>query len=486
MSDELSSSDDDNSEVFNNDYSQLSWVPRDILRRTNWLYRVDALRIHDLREMHNLWEICNLFEKYASMFVAWAYSIKAIMFTSTDNILISKLNNIFTILTKIIELFWSEGYCYFLDFLRIAYYPITNRFNCSNSGPRFATVSRVRISMLGHNEALELTGFSMNQLELLFKHLRIPDKVSEPNRHQFGGEEAFIHYMVYNRLGPTKLQLSQNYFGGDPRRFTYSIRLIAKHIYTNFYHKISGDSMRMWVQSIPEFQYAIWNKLRHGATVEETEHNEQVRANVTNFIFLGIPLNSFRIFGFLDDTGFRTTAPARGMRRKYGFIDDIQRTFYSGYFSAHGMKVQALTLPNGMFSSIYVASLRTSDSGLLNMSGLDNYLSSLFRELHVRMATAFDQFPAVYGDGIFPQLATIVARYSSPDVNESRINVRMSSVRQSIEHIFALHKNTFKLFNVAERFRLMLGGMHCYMLLFNSFFCSTVMSALMRVQTILI
>ena len=286
MSDELSSSDEDDSEVFNNDYSQLSWVPRDVLRRTNWLYRVDALRIHDLREMHNLWEICNLFEKYASMFVAWAYSIKAIMFTSTDNILISKLNNIFTILTKIIELFWSEGYCYFLDFLRIAYYPITNRFNCSNSGPRFATVSRVRISMLGHNEALELTGFSMNQLELLFKHLRIPDKVSEPNRHQFGGEEAFLHYMVYNRLGPTKLQLSQNYFGGDPRRFTYSIRLIAKHIYTNFYHKISGDSMRMWFHSIPEFQYAIWNKLRHGATVEETEHNEQVRANVTNFFWV--------------------------------------------------------------------------------------------------------------------------------------------------------------------------------------------------------
>ena len=48
--------------------------------------------------------------------------------------------------------------------------------------------------------------------------------------------------------------------------------------------------------------------------------------------------------------------------------------------------------------------------------------------------------------------------------------MRLLSVRQSIEHIFALHKNTFKLFNVAERFRLMLGGLYCYMLLFNSFF----------------
>ena len=83
----------------------------------------------------------------------------------------------------------------------------------------------------------------------------------------------------------------------------------------------------------------ICNKLRHGATVEETDHNEQVRGNVSNFIFLGIPLNSFRLFGFLDDTGFRTTAPGRGIRRNYGFLDDVQRTFYSGHFSAHGLKV---------------------------------------------------------------------------------------------------------------------------------------------------
>ena len=244
-----------------------------------------------MREMYQLWDICNLFERYATMFIAWAYSIKAIMSTSTDNIVTSELNNVFIIITKLIEMFWSEGYCYFLDFLRIAYYPVTNRFNSSNSGPRFATVTRLKISMLGHNEAKELTGFSMNQLELLYKHLRFPDKMSEPNRYQFGGEEAFLHYMVYNRSGPTKLQLSQNYFGGDPRRFTYSIRLVTKHIYTNFYHKISGDSMRMWIHQIPEFQYAIWNKLRQGATVEETVHNDQVRGNVSNFIFLGIPLN---------------------------------------------------------------------------------------------------------------------------------------------------------------------------------------------------
>ena len=49
--------------------------------------------------------------------------------------------------------------------------------------------------------------------------------------------------------------------------------------------------MRMWANQILEFQYAIWNKLRHGATVEETEHNKHVCADVASFIH-------FRFLGF--------------------------------------------------------------------------------------------------------------------------------------------------------------------------------------------
>ena len=97
MSIDSSSTDDDDSEQSNEDLSQISWLPRDLLRRTNWLYRVDALRIHDMREMYQLWDICNLFERYATMFIAWAYSIKAIMSTSTDNIVTSKLKVVQTI-----------------------------------------------------------------------------------------------------------------------------------------------------------------------------------------------------------------------------------------------------------------------------------------------------------------------------------------------------------------------------------------------------
>ena len=100
-----SSSEDDESEHFNHDSSLLSWVPRNILRRTNWLYCVDALIIHDIREMHNLWEICNLLKRYATQCITWAYSIKAFISTSSDNIVISKSQNILIIITKSLKRF---------------------------------------------------------------------------------------------------------------------------------------------------------------------------------------------------------------------------------------------------------------------------------------------------------------------------------------------------------------------------------------------
>ena len=157
--------------------------------------------------------------------------------------------------------------------------------------------------------------------------------------------------------------------------------------------------------------------------------------------FFGLPLNIFRILSFWMTLVLGL--PLQVVKEEeFCFFDDVQRSFYSGYFVSHGFKVQASILPNSMFSSIYLASMRVSDSGLLHMSGLDNYLSSLFCELNITMINKFDQYPAVYGDNIFSQLATIVARYSSPNENENenRTNVHLSSMRQSIEHIFVLHK----------------------------------------------
>ena len=43
--------------------------PRDVSRRTNWLYRVDALRNYDRREMSVIWELTELCRGYNTQFI---------------------------------------------------------------------------------------------------------------------------------------------------------------------------------------------------------------------------------------------------------------------------------------------------------------------------------------------------------------------------------------------------------------------------------
>ena len=62
-----------------------SWHPRDIIRRTNQLYRVDTLCNHDMREMQIIWEVAELFEGYATQFIIWAYAIKSVISSTQDN-----------------------------------------------------------------------------------------------------------------------------------------------------------------------------------------------------------------------------------------------------------------------------------------------------------------------------------------------------------------------------------------------------------------
>ena len=127
-----------------------------------------------------------------------------------------------------------------------------------------------------------------------------------------------------------------------------------------------------------------------------------------------------------------------------------------------------------MCGSVFIASWQISDAGLLNMSGLDNYLMLLFQEFGFREGNNNSQLPALNGDGIFPQLATIIARRVIQDDDDdngtsSRINAIMSSARQNIEHLFGLHETIFKLFSQPQQFKLLLSGEEVSKLIINSF-----------------
>ena len=55
-----------------------------------------------------------------------------------------------------------------------------------------------------------LRGLSKNLLSKLLNHL----KILPHGRTQFSGEKPYLHFMVYIRIGETKLRMSTNYFLG--------------------------------------------------------------------------------------------------------------------------------------------------------------------------------------------------------------------------------------------------------------------------------
>ena len=275
--------DENNSNANDNNLSL--WYPRSTIRRTNWLYRTDALRVSDLREITLAWELFSSHTDYVLHLLMLLHALSMKIQSSVGNIELQMKKTIKWI--KMVILFlWSEAYCYFLDFLQIAYYPSSNRFTSftGNIGPRFYPISCSTIDDLGINEARDMTGFTKQQLYLLLRHLRMPTEMSYPRKYRFSGEDALLHYLYWHRNGGTKLQMSTQKFGGDPRRFTYSIRLITDHLYTNFYHKVSGDSMRMWLPHIDSFRYAIWAHLQNVAS-------SQINTSRQRYVFKISPLN---------------------------------------------------------------------------------------------------------------------------------------------------------------------------------------------------
>lgn len=84
-----------------------NWFPRNIIRRTNWLYRIDALRNHDIREMNLLWEILSLFLEQCEQFVVWTFMIKHLMINASDSIY-------FVTLKEYIQLLLKFSSCYAL------------------------------------------------------------------------------------------------------------------------------------------------------------------------------------------------------------------------------------------------------------------------------------------------------------------------------------------------------------------------------------
>ena len=161
---------------------------------------------------------------------------------------------------------------------------------------------------------------------------------------------------------------------------------------------------------------------------------------------------------------FPTARPGGSATRREGFLHDVQRVFYTGYLRRHGLKVQVVYLPIGIISSIFITERRQNDNVVQKMSGLNNYLLELLAGIFIG-----GLYPCLYCDGIFRILVTILPRFTKPTPKLHLLNVRMASLRECIEHLFADHRNRFKLFSVPRFLHLFNRGVKVRRLCLDSF-----------------
>jgi hypothetical protein len=229
------------------------------------------------------------------------------------------------------------------------------------------------------------------------------------------------------------------------------------------------------ILQVHTFRRAILDKLLldpAGDELRVPEVAEAVEDGIQLRYSLGDPV-SFRPFGFIDCFGVETNRVGDNLVRNPfttgRLVHDIQRTFYSGYFRKHGLKCQVVFLPNGMIGSVFIAALAHNDRGMVNLSGINDYLVGL---LHgVLLPPHYQMHPALYGDGIYQVLLCIISRFTGTlSPAEQAMNIRMAGVRISIEHLFGLHHNLFALFSHPDLLRLYHRGPEIRNLTLMSFF----------------
>ena len=262
-----SNSDDSHDSVLDDDDHLFGLVGvRRLRRHTNWMYRSDALRPIHVQDINRLFRYTGYLLIHAMSIVAYAaslYSLARVYWHEGLVTLSEMTRDTGHRVLLIASWVFMQATFIFLDAQDLIYYPIGNR---NPTGERFPSLQHNTIASLSENDAEEFTNFGRRQLEQLFVRWRVPSVFRNGRRHRaevYTGEECMIYYLYYMKTGHTYLHMGR-VFGGDPRRFSYTVRLFNDHLHSLFYHKITGDSLRFWLSShdnITRFRSTIWNRL---------------------------------------------------------------------------------------------------------------------------------------------------------------------------------------------------------------------------------
>ena len=432
-------------------------------RQTNWRCRFDALSAEDVLSMKELGTIARELSAAAS-----TMSQRFLLVTGLLALCHRKPSG--TSMKRLFSL-WALFNVQFVgllcllqqtedDLSEICFTSAENRKIRAFSPPK-----NCRISDLDDEWAHHCTRFSKEQLLLLKTHLRAPETFEffSDSRHCYSasGETVMLVSLAYIATGFYIYELVPLLFGDDPRPWGRFIDKFYEHIYTTFYHRISGRSLEFFLPRLLLYRLAMWLRLTSQATIQELLFDNNV-ANIT-ITHVDMPMMDQRVVGFLDDMDDDYYRPGEEPRRRGETNDDIQRAFYSGYFKTHGLKAQTVTFPDGMTGSVFVASKRVNDNGILNLSRLADYLFSIFPRL------ANGLHVALYTDGIMQLHQCIFGRMRHQNLGDTAVIFqRYNAMRIVIEHSYT-RLRMFRLFTSGRKLSLYQRGNRPRELLVSAF-----------------
>ena len=244
------------------------------------------------------------------------------------------------------------------------------------------------------------------------------------------GEEIFLRGMYELVSGENQNSIAENVFGREFTQQSRAFKFFVDHIYNNF-HYLLCDNLQWWFDQgfIMESLEAINRKL----------------------VSLGLNSNTRNVFGFIDCNCLETCrvlgGPSEEGPNAARWDDNIQRAFYNGWKSIHGLKHQTVDIAHGLTIDMYgPTSLRRNDLKLLGDSEINQRLNSL------GCGTL-----TVYGDSIYPKLSNVTSSWRNPVNTPTQIleNSKFKSIRISIEWNYMVTSNLFSYLKKIGKLKLM-------------------------------
>ena len=257
--------------------------------------------------------------------------------------------------------------------------------------------------------------FGRAELTRLFTALKFPEWVYFSNRSKMKGEEVFLRGLYELVTGENQYRTSVYVFGREGTAQSRAFAAFIRHIYNNYHHLVHDN--------------LLWWK-RNGFFRSSAEAIQEKIGNID------VNIGNCAVAHFIDCNCLPTCVvgggPAEAGANAARWDDTIQRAFYNGWKSVHGLKHQCL------WFYYLPTSLRRNDLAVLRDSNINQRMAELQAD--------DDTDYIIFGDSAYKRMTHIMSYLAAGDNihNHHLWNRALKKVSISIEWDYGCTATLFK------------------------------------------